>query len=122
MEDIQHLTGVVIRLEGKKKTLIDYMLEGTISKEDYKLKMAEIDNELNNTKTLIQDIQSNNATTKYEVQRLKELKHKVLKTPINIQYDFKTICKMIKQIIVNYNILTIVIEINSVEYVDEVNI
>lgn len=56
------------------------------------------------------------------MQRLKELKHKVLKTPINIQYDFKTICKMIKQIIVNYNILTIVIEINSVEYVDEVNI
>lgn len=63
IEDTQHLTGVVIRLEGKKKTLIDYMLEGTISKEDYKLKMAELDNELNNTKTLIQDIQSNNTTT-----------------------------------------------------------
>lgn len=122
IEDTQHLTGVVIRLEGKKKTLIDYMLDGTITKEDYKLKMAEIDNELNNTKTLIQDIQSNNTTTKYEVQRLKELKHKVLKTAINKQYDFKTVCKMIKQIIVNYNILTIVIEINSVEYVDEVNI
>lgn len=63
IEDTQHLTKSIILLEGKKKTLIDYMLEGTISKEDYKLKMAEIDNELNNTKTLIQDIQSNNTTT-----------------------------------------------------------
>ena len=122
MKDTQQLTRSIVVLEGKKKTLIDYMLEGTISKEDYKLKMAEIDNELDNTKTLIQDIQSNNTTTKYEIQRLKELKHKVLKTSINTQYDFKTVCKMIKQITVNYNILTIVIEINSVEYVDEVNI
>lgn len=119
-QDIGSLTGAVIRLEGKKKTLIDYMLDGTISKEDYKLKMQELDMELANTKTLIADIQSNNTTTKYEIQRLKELKHKVLKTPINIQYDFRQICKMIKQIIVNYTTLTIVIEINGVEYVDEV--
>lgn len=119
-QDIGSLTKAVIRLEGKKKTLIDYMLDGTITKEDYKLKMAELDNELNSTKTLIENIQSNNTTTKYEVQRLKELKHKVLKTAINKQYDFKTVCKMIKQIIVNYNTLTIVIEINGVEYIDEV--
>ena len=119
-QDIGSLTKAVIRLEGKKKTLIDYMLDGTISKEDYKLKMAELDNELNNTKTLIQDIQSNNTTTKYEIQRLKELKYKLLKTAINKQYDFKTVCKMIKQIIVNYNTLTVIIEINGVEYIDEV--
>ena len=32
-QDIQSLTSAVIRLESKKKTLIDYMLDGTINKE-----------------------------------------------------------------------------------------
>ena len=119
-QDIQSLTEAIIRLESKKKTLIDYMLDGTINKEDYKLKMQELDLDLDNTKTLITDIQSNNTTTKYEIQRLKEKKHKVLKTPINTEYSFKEVCSMIKSITVNRNLLTIIIEINSIEYIDEV--
>lgn len=119
-QDIQSLTSAVIRLESKKKTLIDYMLDGTINKEDYKLKMQELDLELDNTKTLIADIQSNNTTTKYEIQRLKEKKHKVLKTPINTEYSFKEVCGMIKSITVNRNLLTIIVVINGIEYVDEV--
>ena len=119
-QDIQSLTSAIIRLESKKKTLIDYMLDGTINKEDYKLKMQELDLDLDNTKTLIADIQSNNTTTKYEIQRLKEKKHKVLKTPINTKYSFKEVCGMIKSITVNRNLLTIIVVINGIEYVDEV--
>lgn len=78
------------------------------------------DKRYENLAIAIKGLQAEINNLKKEVAELKELKHKVLKTPINKQYDFKTICKMIKQIIVNYNILTIVIEINSVEYVDEV--
>ena len=119
-QDLQSLTEAVIRLEHKKSKLVDYMLQEVISPNDYKLKMEELDLELKDTQTTIDNINSAFTTTKYQIQKLKEKKHKVLKTPINVQYSFEDICKMIKQITVNGHILKVEIVINNVEYVDEV--
>ena len=94
------------------------MLEGTVSKQDYKLKMEQLDLELANTKSNIEDIQSNNTTTKYEIQRLKELKYKVGKTPINNQYTVQQVADMINEITVYPNKLIVDITVNDINYCD----
>lgn len=119
-KDLQTLQEAVIRLEHKKNTLIDLMLEGVISKPDYKLKMNELDLQLNNTKSNIEDIQSNNTNTKLEIQRLKEKKYKVGKTPINNQYTMQQIADMINEIVVYPNKLIVDITVNDINYCDEV--
>ena len=119
-QDLQSLQGAVITLEHKKNTLIDLMLEGTVSKQDYKLKMEQLDLQLANTKSNIEDIQSNNTNTKLEIQRLKELKYKVGKTPINNQYSAQQVADMINEITVYSNKLIVDITVNDINYCDEV--
>ena len=119
-EDLQSLQEDVVKLEHKKSKLVDYMLQDIIQAEEYKLKMDELNLQLNSIKSNIEDIQSNNTTTKYEIQRLKELKYKVGKTPINTQYSVQQVADMINEITVYPNKLIVDITVNDINYCDEV--
>lgn len=120
--DLKPLTETLVVLERKKSKLVDLLLDNTISKDAYKIKMSELDMQIDDIKVKIDNIENANTQYEYELRRLYDMKNRVAKTRIDVQYDKEEIARMIERIEVRYNTLTVHIRINGVEYVDELTI
>ena len=97
---ILNIERAISQLRDRQKKLVDLMLDGTISKDDYSIKSSELAQKILAKEKEIQQVEDMSANQKKLREKLNQIKQKILETDTILTFDPEVFNTMIDRIIV----------------------
>ena len=97
---ILNIERAISQLRDRQKKLVDLMLDGTISKDDYSIKSSELAQKILAKEKEIQQVEDMSANQKKLREKLNQIKQKILETDTILTFDPEVFNSMIDRIIV----------------------